>query len=246
MFLPAIGIRLLASALPSRWGGPRHDLDTRGKGRGAPNQDQINLMLAFPPMQADDPSRHRDPRTQRIAHTHQRMLFALRDLVYSNPMTLGLGPDPLVMQLMSAEGFKALDYVAMSITVRGKAATALVVPTRIWRDPDARALVLAVKEQAAALRTRVLLVPQRSITSTMRADVAKTIGRSRGVRFVASHVDAVMAHVKHARLTTIAECCSFIDHEDPVGVVLAMAARGLVDLDRSRPVAASTFVSTTL
>lgn len=185
-----------------------------------------------------------DPRSARRAQEHSKLAQALFNYVSTHPSTIPLGLDPIVLQLLSAKGFSKFDIANLRLVARGVPLTALLVPTRIWRDPDGRAAMFEVKAEAGTLGTKCLLVPQRSMRGTVRAQVARTLALSHYVQVRRAHAEAVLQHLRTVRLASLAECASLLDgHDDPVGVVLALCARGELLIDRAQPIGPRTWVT---
>lgn len=206
-------------------------------------------MFAIPMRIATDPARcSLEPANRRRTQRLERMDRALRDLLYCAPTAGVLGPDPLVRQLLSAHGFQDIDVLAQRAVVRGQRVTIVVPATNLWHDTHSRSQLLAVKEQAAKEgRTRVLLIPRGSLCNGTRAKVVAKIGKSRGVRYDKRHVDMLVDHVSTARISTIAACTEVVaEHNDPLGVVLSLVARGVLDIARDRPLTGDSWVTTTL
>jgi hypothetical protein len=185
-----------------------------------------------------------DPRSARLAQEHSKLAQSLFNYVSTNPASISLGPDPLVKQLLSAKGFSKFDIVCLRVVALGLPFTALAVPTRIGRDPDWRAALLEAKTEAGILGTKCLLVPQRSIRGNVRAQVARTLAMSHYVQFRREHAEAIRLHVRVERLASLAECASLIDdHDDPIGIVLALCACGDLLIDRTQPIGPSSWVA---
>lgn len=172
---------------------------------------------------------------------------ALGNLIYSHPKLAGLGGDPMLNQMMRAVGFKDTDFVAERVAVKGKVVVVIVLPRHLWRNAEIRHEALRVKADAASLRARCIVIPHSSIAGNLRARVAAKIAQGRSARYGAHHVDAVVEHVSRARITTIADCARVMPrHVDPFAVVLAMIARGFLDIDRDQPVTFDSWVTTVL
>lgn len=190
---------------------------------------------------------HDDLCTQRKVALHRAMRIGLDNLIYSRDCLVGLGPDPLLDQLMRAAGFRQLDYVATRFAACGASATVVVLAQRVWKDPDGRAQAIEVKRSARAERTRCILIPSSAVQSTVRAVVARTIARGRRVVFGREEEEAVLAHVREARISTVRGAAQSVeDHPDPFGVILSMIARGQLDIDRSRALSAESWLTTVI
>jgi len=206
-------------------------------------------MFATPTFGASAPSLRldSDPRAERLLHEHRKLAACTRSYVQSRPDLASLGDDPLINQLLASNGFSAIDAVVCRVAFDGRIVTAIVVPTRVWRDQEARARLFEIKGQAAAIRTAVILVPQRWIRADIRNSVARLIAQSRNTRVQQKQLRDILAFLRKERITTITEAASVIsDHRDPFGALLALAAQGLIDIDRSRKLAADSFVFTRL
>lgn len=185
-----------------------------------------------------------DARTARLQAEHRRLAQAASNFVASHPRLIPLGDDPMVRQFMAAAGFASVDYHIMRVSVAGRVVTALCIPTRLWRDPEVRRLLLDVKRQSGALRTKCILVPQRWVRATVRASVALALARSRNVRYSRKELDAVIEHLRQVRIGTVMETASILsEHDDPVGAIFSMACQGLIDVDRGGHLTAETFTS---
>lgn len=188
-----------------------------------------------------------DPRSERLFHEHRKLAACARSFVQSRPDLASLGDDPVLSQMLASNGFGAHDAVVGRVAFDGKVVTAIVVPTRIWRDSDARARLRDIKTQAASMRTAVILVPQRWIRAEVRNSVARLIAQSRNTRVEQKQLRAILTFLRQERITTLSEAASVIrDHHDPFGALLGLAAKGLIDIDRSRKLGADSFVFTRL
>ena len=184
-----------------------------------------------------------DPRLQRLFHEHRKLANRAKNYAYAHPGIIVLGEDPLVDHLAAGAGFGSTDLAMLRISVDGRSVTAICVPTRLWRDPEAKARLLQIKSDARDARTRCILVPQRWLKASVRGSIARSIARARGVSFTREHRDQVLAHLKSARISTILDAARAVSHhEDPGSVVLAMCAQGLVKVDRSSPLRGDTWI----
>lgn len=185
-----------------------------------------------------------DPRAARLAQEHSKLAQSLFNYVSTRPALIPLGPDPLVRQLLSAKGFSKFDIASLRLAATGVPVTALLVPTRIWRDPEGRATLMEVKRDAGTLGTKCVLVPQRSMRGNVRAQVARTLALSHYIRVRREDAETVTQYVCTERLASLDECASLLeDHEDPVGVVLALCARGDLLIDRTQPIGPKSWVT---
>ena len=185
-----------------------------------------------------------DPRSQRLANEHRKLEISLQNVLRSYPGLIPLGTDPLVRQLLTAIGFDTVDFVATMLLANGKRFTVVAVPTRIWRDLYCRNQLIEMKKEAKSLGTRSVLVPQRCIRGNTRAEIGRTLSRSRYVKYSDTQMDAVLNHVRRNRTTTIRDCATNIEgHDDPMGVVLLLCAQGILNLDRSRRISGSSRIS---
>lgn len=186
-----------------------------------------------------------DARSERFYYEHRKLAARARNYAYAHPRLVVLGEDPLVDHLASAQGFAAIDLVVLRLLAQGRSVTAILVPTRVWRDDDSRARLRQVKQDARSEATRCILVPQKWLKAPIRGKVASAIAQSQGVGYRREHVEQVLAHLREARICTLVEAASaVIDHRDPISAILAMSSEGLVDIDRSSPLSAGTWIST--
>lgn len=219
----------------------------RGMLRAETLQHLELAMLAQLTLAADTSSRLLEPRQQRRIVNHSRMVLALRDFIYAAPWVVPLGPDLLLSQLIRARGFHDLDYAATQVVACGRKVTIVVIATRLWHDHFSLSQLLEMKVEAAELGTRIVLVPQRSVTVTTRGLAAREIARSIGVRYEREQVDRLVDYVSKARISTLEDCAkAVVEHCDPYAVVLSLIARGLLDVDRSAPIDAASWVTTNL
>lgn len=185
---------------------------------------------------------HNDPRSARLAHERRRLEKSLFDLVRTKRSTMALGKDPLVVQLAAAKGFKADDLVVLRIAVRTRLATVVCVPTRLWKDPASKQMLLELKREAKALRTNCLLLPQSCVRGNLRANNARLLARALQVSCSERERRSVLDHVREARICTIGEAASALSHDDPIGVVLHLCAVGEILIDRSSGITAETWI----
>lgn len=186
----------------------------------------------------------RDARSARLAQEHSKLLQSLFNFVSTHPGLAPLGPDPVVEQLVRAKGFAKFDISTLRVSIKGRVLTAIAVPTRVWRDPESRRSLHAVKAEALASGTRCILVPQRWLRAGLRAQVARTLALSHHVKVRREHIKAVKSLVGAYRMMTLSECASRIQGEDdPVGVVLALCARGQLYIDRTHPIGPESWVA---
>ncbi len=202
-------------------------------------------MLRTPPLRGPAaPTFHTDARSERLFHEHRKLSNDAQTYAYAHPRLAVLGEDPVVDHLIASHGFGWHDLVALRLYADGRTITAICVPTRLWRDPDAKSRLLELKSEARLERTACVLVPQRWLRASIRGSVARTIARSRGVQYARAQADAVLAHLTESRISTIAESAACVrDHHDPMSIVLSLASQGFIELDRSAPLRAETLVS---
>ncbi|WIJ25057.1 hypothetical protein [Devosia sp. RR2S18] len=105
--------------------------------------------------------------------------------------------------------------------------------------------MLEIKREAYEVRTVCVLVPQRWIKAETRGAVARAIAQSKHTRYSHKEIDAVLKHLRNAKISTLAEVASVLPHHtDPFGVVLSMSAQGFVDIDRSAPLHVGSWIGT--
>lgn len=186
----------------------------------------------------------RDARSARLAQEHSKLVQSLFNYVTTHPDLAALGSDLLVEQLIRAKGFSKFDIAILRVSCKRGVLTAIGVPTRIWRDTDSRRFLAEVKAEAFAEGTRCILVPQRWLRGELRAQVARTLALSHHVKVRREHLKAVLDLVGRYRMMTLAQCASAIEGvDDPVGLVLALCARGDLFIDRSRPIGPKSWVA---
>ncbi|KQT48171.1 hypothetical protein ASG47_07310 [Devosia sp. Leaf420] len=184
---------------------------------------------------------------QRSSWRYSALLTAVNNLLYATPDVVALGDDPLVQQMMSAVGFDERSYVAKRFASAGSKITGIALIDTVWKDAELRHLALEVKRQASAERTRCLLLPQSSLTRGVRGMVANAISLGRKATYSGKEIDVVLQHLRSARISTLHECAFALGgHRDPFGAVLAMGASGLIDIDRSKPITTSTWVTSNI
>lgn len=186
-------------------------------------------------------------RATRLMHEHRKLKNSARNYIFAHPKLVSLGDDPLVDHLISSAGFAEVDFVAIRLAAGSRFITAVFVPTRIWRDAENRASLLEIKRDARTLGTSCLLVPQRWVRAPTRSAVSRLIAHARHVRYTKAQEDEVFDHLHNEKISTIMDCAFAISgHDDPVAVILAMSASGLIDIDRTVPLNDKTWVSTKL
>jgi hypothetical protein len=186
-----------------------------------------------------------DARSERLYYEHRKLAIRARNFAYAHPGLVVLGEDPLVEHLASSHGFSSVDLVILRLLARGGAVTAIGVPTRIWRDDDSRSRLHQIKREARSDQSRCILVTQRWLKAPVRSKVSQAIAQSQGVGFTREQVELVLAHLRTMRISTLIEAAAvLVGHRDPISAVLAMTAKGLVDIDRSMPLSVRTWVST--
>jgi hypothetical protein len=199
----------------------------------------VERELAVPSITFGD-----DPRQARLAHEHKALTTSVLNIVSSRSELGALGPDPLVRQILLSKGFTRYDFVALLILCASRLLTVIAVPTRVWRDPEARRAILQAKTEAKEVRSRCILVPQRCIRNNVRAKVARTLALSSGVKFEAAQAAPVLAYLVSHRIATLRECSKLVpDHPDPYGVVLSLCGRGKILIDRRSPIGPESIVA---
>lgn len=185
-----------------------------------------------------------DPRVARFAAEHKKLATAAKNYAYATPGLVALGEDPVVEQLLSAAGFPKLDAYVLRLIAWGSLVTAICVPTRVWREPECRSVLREIKAQAAENLTKCILVPQWSAKAEVRATVARVLATARHTTFDRDDKNRVLDHLDAKKISTIGNAAALLrDHDDPVGAVLAMACTGHIDVDRSRILSGSTWIS---
>ncbi|NGP16535.1 hypothetical protein [Devosia aurantiaca] len=186
---------------------------------------------------------HGDARAERLFHEHKKLLLAARNFVIAHSSMMLLGDDPLVDHLLTSNGFDTTDAAVVRIGLAGRSITAIAIPTRLWRDPEAKARFFEVKQQAGLDRTCVLLVPQRWLKASVRGSVARSIAFASRTRITRKQHAEVLDHLGKNKVSTIVETASAITgHSDPLSVVLAMSATGHVHIDRTSVLRGTTVV----
>lgn len=185
-----------------------------------------------------------DPRAMRLASEFRKLAASARNVLHSRHHLTPLGNDPVVEHLVSSAGFGEFDVFVHRTGARERIVTALCVPTRVWRDSDCRHTLLDIKHRAAGMGTSCILVPQRFLRAPVRSSVARVLAAARNTPYARSHKKQVLDHLSTVRISSLAEAASaIVAHDDPVGVVLAMACHGLIDVDRTKPLASGTYVA---
>ncbi len=185
-----------------------------------------------------------DPRAARVAHEHKLLTRSLTNYVCSRHDLISLGPDPVAQQIMTSKGFARFDFTALHVAVRGWLVTVVAVPTRIWRDADARRALMEAKTEAKDARTRFILIPQRWLRGNVRGHVAMTLAMARDVQYDPTQVEELLVHVTDTRMATLKECADLVrDHPDPFGVVLAICCAGRLRIERRRSIGPTSIVS---
>jgi hypothetical protein len=196
------------------------------------------------------------PREARLASEHRRLRQNLNAIITADARLVDLGPDPLIDQLLSASGFDRREAfsVRMLIARSGQwlhgsvfERTAIIASSRCWHRKGDRDMLLAVKEEAAKVRVRCLLVPQRSLAGPMRLSTAKMIASSQHVRCTATDRLRIIGHLQESGgSSSLLDCAGQIVHFDPVGAVLAMVTKGDLSIDRTRPIGPSSRIDCNL
>lgn len=190
---------------------------------------------------------HGDARAERLFHEHKKLLSRARNYAVSHPKIVILGEDPLVDHFLASAGFGPVDVGVLRLHAQGRMVTALCVPTRLWRNPEAKSRLIEIKAIARKARTSCILVPQRWLKADIRSSVSRLIAQSSRTKYTRTQFKAIMDHLHEVRISTLLETAGTIEgHDDPVAVVLAMAAHGYVELDRSAPLRGDTWTSTRL
>nr|WP_314256801.1 hypothetical protein [uncultured Devosia sp.] len=190
---------------------------------------------------------HCDARTQRFFHEHRKLMARAKAFIFSHPRLVMLGEDPVVEHLVSSMGFGPTDLAVVRMASGGRMITAICVPTRIWRNLESKQKLLDIKREARIERTTCILVPQRWLKAEVRSAVARVISQARTTRYSRDQMNLVLVHVQSERISTIVEAANVIpEHDDPIAVVLALAAQGMILVDRSAPLRSETWVSARL
>lgn len=202
--------------------------------------DQVKIGI-----RASISSYYADARSERFFHEHRKLTASARSFIHAHPTLVGLGDDPVVMQLAVAAGFSPLDLVVMRVLSNGRHVTAIAVPTRVWRDADHRACLLSLKGEARGLLIRCILVPQRWVRAEVRGGVARVIAQARQTVYSPQQLRAVLEHLGVTKVSTLSATANVLpDHRDPYGAVLAMVIQGYVQVDRSNALGADSWIAT--
>lgn len=188
---------------------------------------------------------YENPKAARRAAEHVKLSRSLAAEIASRTHIVPLGPDPLVQHLISSKGFAPDDVVVSRVTMERRYITVLCVPTRVWRNPDERQLLLELKCEAALMGTKVVLVPQRWVRAEIRSGIARAIASARRNPIGREDLGTVLARVRAVKMATLAECVEALGdgHPNAIGTVLSMCAQGYLAIDRNKRLGPGTWVA---
>ncbi|GLK81751.1 hypothetical protein [Methylopila turkensis] len=148
----------------------------------------------------------------------------------------------------AAERLKSLigSTELIPIPVRGPRGVMVVVvaPNRIWYDAEIRKrLWLLRKSSAPKADKTVRLLTQRWIRRRPFLDNCKLVARYASLSVAASDRFSVLTLVREDPLATLEDCAAVIMAPDPVGVVLALVAGGLLSINFETPITPMSSIS---
>lgn len=189
----------------------------------------------------------RRPRAQdfrRLRHIDRntRLREQIIDLVRAYRRSEYIGGNAMVETMAQEIGFEPHDLCICDIRINGRLVTLICVPHNVWNRPYAMGRVIDLRFRARKAGYDVVLVPQGVVERQPRSDNATMLRRLAKVRVDATTRMIVLAHLIENGDCALAELADLIEHPDPFGAVLHLAAVGAVSIDITQCITPYTMV----
>lgn len=175
---------------------------------------------------SDQERRHR-----RLEVENDRLRRGAEALVRANRSVSYLGSNEEIAEMARDLGLEDHEHVSIDVRVRGRRASLVCVPSRLWNRPGAMALFFELKGASAALGHRVILVPESFIRRQPRLDNALMISGAADIEICASDRMSILEFLLENGGGTLSDVASLVRHPDPVSAVLHLVTVGALDID---------------
>ncbi|WEK03876.1 MAG: hypothetical protein P0Y65_17030 [Candidatus Devosia phytovorans] len=184
-----------------------------------------------------------DQKAARFHHERKSLAKRARAIIRAHYGIVETAPDSLLIHIVTSAGFSRDDLAWLRVMRGGKMINILVVPSRIWHNPESMALVFKARRDATTSGLRCLLVPQRWLRGENRSAAANLIARCSEHETSDIERRAVTEHIASYGRATVGTCAEILSrNDDPFGAVLAMHACGVIRIDLSRRIAPDSWV----
>lgn len=170
---------------------------------------------------------------RRLRHIDRntRLRQQIVDLVRAHHRSDYVGANAAVEAMAHEAGFEPHDICICNIRIQGRLVTLVCVPHGIWNRPYAMGRVIDLRFRARKAGHNVVLVPQSVVERQPRSDNAAMLRRLATVRIDSTSRMIVLAHLIENGDCALAELADLIEHPDPFGAVLHLAAVGAISID---------------
>lgn len=182
---------------------------------------------------------------RRVRHIKRNMQLhrQVRDLVGAYTDATYVGPNPAVEALAAGLGFEAHDLCVTEIRFGARLITLIVVPHHVWRRPERMARAIQLRDLARCAGSECILVPQGLVERQPRLGNASLLGVvGSAVRVGATDRMRVLAHLIENGDCALGELAALVEHRDPYGAILHLAASGVVRIDLYRCISPTTMI----
>jgi hypothetical protein len=176
----------------------------------------------------------------RLCAKLQRGLTALVVAYFRHPLRSSSG---IVEELAIDLGLDHRDLALVHIEIGRKPVVLAAIPSRLWHDGDAMALLRELKSRCHVQGENLVLVPERFVLRQPRLDNAVLMAGSRSTAMPTSDRMMVLGHLIEHGSATLMELAAQIRHPDPVTALLGMVSAGLIDMNLDRPILPTSLVS---
>jgi len=182
--------------------------------------------------------------THRLVDTslaRRRLKRNALSIINASPSISLLEPDKVVTGLAAGVGLDTTQLVILRVIVGFALVTLVIAPTTIWTAPADHLKLLELKNTAAFMGYRTVLVPEGFIQRQPRLDNSRLIENS-GAHVTADQRIELMAYLIEHGPTAMIDLAKSIRHDTPVAAILNLAASGVLIVEGNRAIGPYTVV----
>lgn len=172
----------------------------------------------------------------------RRLGRIIRDLLEAHPHYEYLGPDRSIEDLVASFGLSTADLSITRAILGRRLVTVIAIASRAWRSPSTRLSLFRLREAAAFMDIRLLIVPESSARKRPRRDNARVVADAAGVRVSADDRMLVLRHLAENGDMALGDLATIIESATPFATILSMASNGAVDIDLDQRITPATIV----
>ncbi|WP_173088685.1 hypothetical protein [Devosia sp. 1635] len=173
--------------------------------------------------------------------SYRRLKRNALSIINASPTISLLEPDKVVTGLAAGIGLDTSQLVILRVIVGFSPVTLVIAPTTVWTSPADHLKLLELKNTAAFIGCRTVLVPEGIIQRQPRLDNSRLIENS-GAHVTADQRIELMAHLIEHGPTALVDLAKSIQHDTPVAAILNLAASGVLIVESGRIIGPYTVV----